>query len=55
MKINVTALKEEERRALESALVVCGYRVWRSSKKVPNGKTSRTIFYIEYEEMNRDV
>ena len=51
MKIDTTALKPEERRLLASLLVEAGYRVSKGTRKVPNGKSTKTLYHVEYEEV----
>ena len=54
MKIDTTALKLEERRQLASLPVEAGYRVNKGTRKVPNGRTSKTVHFVEYEEVRRE-
>jgi len=50
MRIDITALKPEDRRLFASLLVEAGYRVHRGARKVPVGKSSKTLYHVDYDK-----
>lgn len=48
-RIETDKLKPEERILLASLLFKCDYQVTPGSYRVPRGKTSKTIYYVEFD------
>ena len=51
IRIDVTALKPEDRVRLASLLYMAKHRVAEVTRKVPNGQKNKTLYYIECEEV----
>jgi len=50
-RIDVTALKPEERVQLATLLYKAKYRVNEATRKVPNGTKNKITYFVEYDEM----